>query len=66
MLRRIRQNGQLSSFDLGSDFQRLRFQILEPLAPTRQLQKAQGRVQFSVLRRGGKLDSGPRASLDAK
>ncbi|WP_328470037.1 nucleotidyltransferase domain-containing protein [Actinoplanes sp. NBC_00393] len=51
MLRRINGNGQLSSFDLGPEFQRLRHDLLDPESPHP--------VQFSVLRKGGKLDTGP-------
>ncbi|GAA4602551.1 putative nucleotidyltransferase [Actinoplanes octamycinicus] len=51
MLRRIRKNGQLSSFDLGHDFQNLRHTLLDPESPYD--------VQFSVLQIGGKLDTGP-------
>jgi len=51
MLRRIRRNGQLSSFDLGTEFQRLRRDLLDLESPVP--------VQFSVLRRGGRLDTGP-------
>ncbi|MEV6304807.1 nucleotidyltransferase domain-containing protein [Actinoplanes sp. NPDC051861] len=51
MLRRINGNGQLSSFDLGPEFQRLRHDLLDPESPHP--------VQFSVIRVGGKLDTGP-------
>ncbi len=50
MLDRIRRNGQLSSFDLGQEFQSLRRQLLDAESPVP--------VQFSVLRRGGRLDTG--------
>lgn len=56
MLRRINRNGQLSSFDLGPEFQRLRRELLDSQSPVR--------VQFSVLRRGGRLDTGPFTALD--
>jgi hypothetical protein len=56
MLHRINHNGQLSSFDLGTDFQRLRRQLLDSESPFP--------VQFSVLRRGGRLDTGPFTPLD--
>ncbi len=55
MLHRINHNGQLSSFDLGQDFQRLRRQLLDSESPVP--------VQFSVLRRGGRLDTGPFSPL---
>lgn len=51
MLRRINVNGQLSSFDLGTDFQTLRRQMLDPESPFK--------VQFSVIKTGGKFDNGP-------
>ncbi|MEU4561122.1 nucleotidyltransferase domain-containing protein [Actinoplanes sp. NPDC023936] len=51
MIRRINGNGQLSSFDLGSDFHRRRRDLLDAETPHK--------VQFSVLRIGGKLDTGP-------
>jgi hypothetical protein len=51
MLRRIRQNGQLSSFDLGQEFQALRRELLDANSPVP--------VQFSILKIGGKLDTGP-------
>ncbi|BBH70840.1 hypothetical protein ACTI_75250 [Actinoplanes sp. OR16] len=51
MMKRINGNGQLSSFDLGPEFKRLRLDLLDPHSPQV--------VQFSVLRIGGKLDTGP-------
>jgi hypothetical protein len=51
MLKRINGNGQLSSFDLGPEFQRMRRELMDSESPFK--------VQFSVLRRGGKLDNGP-------
>lgn len=51
MLRRINVNGQLSSFDLGTDFTRLRRLMLDPESPFK--------VQFSIIRKGGKFDNGP-------
>jgi hypothetical protein len=51
MLRRIRQNGQLSSFDLGPEFQALRRELLDANSSVP--------VQFSVIKIGGKLDTGP-------
>jgi hypothetical protein len=51
MLRRINVNGQLASFDLGTDFTRLRRAMLDPESPYK--------VQFSVIRKGGKFDNGP-------
>jgi hypothetical protein len=51
MLRRINGNGQLSSFDLGSDFMRRRRALIDEHSPHV--------VQFSVLKVGGKLDTGP-------
>lgn len=56
MLDRINGNGQLSSFDLGTDFQRLRRSLLDSESPHK--------VQFSVLRKGGRLDTGPFTPLD--
>jgi len=51
MLKRINRNGQLSSFDLGAEFGRQRHRLLDAHSPHV--------VQFSVLRIGGKLDTGP-------
>ncbi|WP_067813505.1 nucleotidyltransferase domain-containing protein [Actinomadura kijaniata] len=51
MLRRFNENGQIASFDLGSDFQKLRRELLDSNSPVK--------VQFSVLLKGGKLDNGP-------
>jgi hypothetical protein len=51
MLKRINGNGQLSSFDLGPEFQRMRRGLMDSESPFK--------VQFSVLRKGGKLDNGP-------
>lgn len=56
MLRRIRRNGQLSSFDLGTEFQGLRRELVDTHSPVA--------VQFSVLKRGGRLDTGPFLPLD--
>jgi predicted nucleotidyltransferase len=56
MLRRIRENGQLSSFDLGREFTQARRRLLDPESPFP--------VQFSVLRRGGKLDTPPFLPLE--
>ncbi|MGL6096661.1 MAG: hypothetical protein ACRC7O_12805, partial [Fimbriiglobus sp.] len=56
MLKRIRENGQLSSFDLGSEFQRLRIQHLAPSIEHLP-------IQFSVIKVGGKFDNGPFVSL---
>lgn len=56
MLRRINENGQLSSFDLGTDFTHLRRELMDAHVPHR--------VQFSVLRQGGKFDNGPFLPLD--
>lgn len=56
MLRRINENGQLSSFDLGTDFTALRRELMDTHVPHK--------VQFSVLRRGGKFDNGPFLPLD--
>lgn len=55
MLKRINGNGQLSSFDLGPEFQRMRRELMDSESPFK--------VQFSVLRQGGKLDNGPWLSL---
>lgn len=57
MLRRIRDNGQLSSFDLGTDFTRRRQELVDVHVPVK--------VQFSVLRRDGPFDNGPYISLDS-
>jgi predicted nucleotidyltransferase len=56
MLRRINENGQLASFDLGTDFTHLRRELMDTHVPHK--------VQFSVLRRGGKFDNGPFLPLD--
>lgn len=56
MLRRINENGQLASFDLGTDFTALRRDLMDVHVPHK--------VQFSVLRRGGKFDNGPFLPLD--
>ena len=56
MRKRINEKGQLSSFDLGTDFQRLRRQLLDSESPYP--------VQFSVLRKGGTLDTPPFLPLD--
>ena len=56
MLKRIRENGQLSSFDLGQEFQTLRRKLLDS--------ETSLRVQFSVLKKGGKLDTGPFLPLE--
>jgi len=56
MLDRIRRNGQLSSFDLGPEFQSLRRELLDSESPVS--------VQFSVLRKGGRLDTGPFIPLE--
>lgn len=57
MLDRIRNNGQLSSFDLGRNFSQLRREFLDVASPVET-------VQFSVLKKGGKLDTGPFLSLE--
>ena len=57
ILDRIRRNGQLSSFDLGPEFQRLRHAILDQKSPIEKL-------QFSVLKVGGRLDTGPFLPLE--
>ncbi|GIF07833.1 nucleotidyltransferase domain-containing protein [Actinoplanes siamensis] len=51
MLRDIRQNGQLRSFTLGHEFQVLRRRLLDSESPFE--------VQFSAIRIGGRLDTGP-------
>jgi predicted nucleotidyltransferase len=51
MMRRIMENGQLSAFDLGSDFQVMLRERLQTLSPYK--------IQFSVLKQGGKLHTGP-------
>ena len=56
MLRRINENGQLSSFDLGTQFTHLRRRLMDAEVPFP--------VQFSVLRRGGPFDNGPYIPLD--
>ena len=50
MLRRVRR-GQLSSFDLGQEFQALRREFLDSTSHVP--------VQFSVIKRGGSFDTGP-------
>lgn len=55
ILDRIRRNGQLSSFDLGVEFQSLRRKLVDAESPVP--------VQFSVLKIGGRLDTGPFLSL---
>ncbi|GAA4023505.1 hypothetical protein GCM10022247_54840 [Allokutzneria multivorans] len=50
-LDRIRHNGQISSFDLGPEFIELRQKLLESEFPHK--------IQFSVLRIGGRLDTPP-------
>ncbi|WP_033339737.1 nucleotidyltransferase domain-containing protein [Catenuloplanes japonicus] len=57
MLRRIRNNGQLSSFDLGTEFTNRRQALLDSHVSVP--------VQFSVLRRGGPFDNGPYIPLDS-
>lgn len=57
MLERIRKNGQLSSFDLGTQFSQLRREFLDAASPVET-------VQFSVLKKGGKLDTGPFLPLE--
>jgi hypothetical protein len=57
ILKRIRENGQLSSFDLGPEFQKLRRGLLDAESPIEKL-------QFSVLKKGGKLDTGPFLPLE--
>jgi hypothetical protein len=54
MMKRI-ENGQLSSFDLGTDFTELRKSVVDSTIKFD--------VQFSVLKEGGKMDTGPFISL---
>lgn len=57
MLRRIQENGQLSSFDLGSEFQQLRLHLLAPSIEHLP-------IQFSVIKKGGKFDNGMQVPLN--
>jgi hypothetical protein len=50
MMRRINENGQLSSFDLGTDFTLARQEKLD--------YNVNFPVQFSVIKKGGKFDNG--------
>ncbi len=54
-LRRIR-TGQLSTFDLGTEFRELREELVDSRVPFA--------VQFSVLRMGSKLDTAPQYPIN--